>query len=97
MGRDDEACVANPFPGVRSVDCNEVLQQLAEYLDDDARVELCREIEAHLTQCPDCQIEVDSVKKTIVLYQHDRVVDTPPAVSKSLEAALAREYQMRAD
>ena len=61
-----------PDRGERFVDCNEVLDQLAEYLDDDARAELCRAIEEHLSQCHGCKIEVDSVRKTIVLYQADR-------------------------
>ena len=75
------------------MDCNEVLEQLAEYLDDDAREDLCRTIEAHLSRCRDCRIEVDSVRKTIVLYQMDREVPLPPATSAKLEAALAKEYR----
>ena len=75
------------------VDCNEVLEQLAEYLDDDARAELCRAIEEHLKHCHDCQIEVDTVKKTIVLYQADRDMTTPIAISDRLQAALTEAYQ----
>jgi len=75
------------------VDCNEVLEQLSEFLDVDARAELCRTIEQHLTQCHDCRYYVDSVRKTIVLYQADREVDVPVTVSAQLQAALAREYR----
>jgi len=75
-----------------ALDCNEVLEQLSDYLDEDAREELCRAIESHLTQCHDCQIYVDSVKKTIVLYQADRKVELPLHVTARLDAALAREY-----
>ena len=53
----------------KNVDCIEVLGQLADFLDEDAREELCRDIKAHLTQCRDCQLQVDTIKKTIVLYQ----------------------------
>ena len=74
------------------MDCNEVLDQLAEYLDDDARAELCRAIEEHLSQCHGCKIEVDSVRKTIVLYQADREVPMPPSVNSRLQAALAKEF-----
>lgn len=76
------------------MDCNEVLEQLSDFLDVDARAELCRAIEQHLTQCRDCRFYVDSVKKTIVLYQADREVDVPVTVSAKLQAALAREYQV---
>ena len=74
------------------MDCNEVLEQLADYLDEEAREELCRAIAQHLDQCHDCKIYVDSVKKTIMLYQADRATDLPPAVTTQLQAVLAREY-----
>jgi predicted anti-sigma-YlaC factor YlaD len=74
------------------VDCSEVLEQLADYLDPDARQELCREIERHLSSCRGCRVEVDTVKKTIVLYQADREVHIPAPVQTQLEAALAHEY-----
>lgn len=75
------------------MDCNEVLDQLSEFLDDDARAELCKAIEQHLVQCHDCRFYVDSVKKTIVLYQADREVDVPVTVSAQLREVLAREYR----
>lgn len=75
------------------MDCQEVLDQLADYLDDDARAELCRQIEEHLAKCRNCQVEVDTVKKTIVLYQMDSRVEVPVRVTAELQAALAREYR----
>ena len=74
------------------VDCSEVLEQLSEFLDSDAQAELCRAIEQHLSRCPDCSVYVDSVKKTVVLYQADRDVAIPVKVSAGLQAALARAY-----
>jgi len=35
---------------------------------------------------------VDTVKKTIVLFQSDREVEVPVAASTQLRAVLAREY-----
>ncbi|MBI5711699.1 MAG: zf-HC2 domain-containing protein [Candidatus Eisenbacteria bacterium] len=78
------------------MDCNEVLEQLADYLDEEARAELCREIEEHLKGCHDCQLEVDTIKKTIVLYQADdrsRRIEVPIHVSRKLEKALADAYR----
>jgi len=74
------------------VDCSEVLEQLADYLDEDARAELRRAIEDHLAHCRNCRVEVDTVRRTIVLYQADREVKIPSAVMSKLEAALMREY-----
>jgi len=75
------------------VDCNEVLQQLSDFLDPDAREELCRAIQDHLSQCHDCRFYVDTVKKTIVLYQNEGKVEMPAGVSNQLAAALAKEYR----
>jgi RNA polymerase sigma-70 factor (ECF subfamily) len=68
------------------------LEELGDYLDEDQRNELCRQIDAHLHQCPDCRFYVDTVKKTIVLYQADQSVELPVRVSSKLAAALAHEY-----
>ncbi len=78
------------------MNCNEVLEQLADYLDEGARRELCEAIHAHLDRCHDCQVYVDSVKKTIVLYQSDRSVSAPLYATRQLQAALAREYRIGA-
>lgn len=75
------------------MDCNEVLDQLGDYLDDEARAELCRAIEDHLHRCKDCRLEVDSLRKTIVLYQADHEVALPPTIASGLESALSREYR----
>lgn len=79
----------------KKFDCNEVMEQLGEYLDEDARRELCEAIESHLAQCHHCQVQVDTVKKTIVLYQGGEEVVTPVVVSDRLRDALAREYDQR--
>jgi predicted anti-sigma-YlaC factor YlaD len=79
------------------VNCNEVLDQLADYLDEDARAELCHAIEEHLAQCADCQIEVDTLKKTIVLYQSDRATAVPLNVSARLRAVMMNAYEERTD
>ena len=78
------------------MDCNEVIEQLSEYLDPDARAQLCREIEQHLSHCHHCSLHVDSVKKTITIVQSGSVPPIPITVSDQLMAALARAYSARA-
>ncbi len=75
------------------MDCSEVLEQLGDYLDKDARAEICKAIEAHLERCHDCRFEVDTLKQTIVLYQNDEPIDMPVTLRSSLQAALASEYK----
>jgi predicted anti-sigma-YlaC factor YlaD len=77
------------------MDCEKVLEQLSEFLDENAREELCRTIEAHLSQCRDCRVYVDSVRKTIILYQNDNAIELPVGANTRLEEAMAREYRSR--
>ena len=79
---------------MNKLDCDSVLEQLAEYLDPDAREELCQAIESHLSSCKDCSIKVDSVRKTIVLYQNgsSSSIEVPMRATARLTAALARAY-----
>ena len=77
---------------LKKIECDEVLDQLSEYIDEETRAELCDAIREHLARCQDCQIKVDTVKKTIVLYQKNATIEVPIRVSAKLSAALAREY-----
>ena len=77
----------------KRIDCDEVLENLRDYLDEQERAELCQQIEEHLKHCHDCQVEVDSIKKIIVLYQADRVTEVPLKTSQGLRAALSDAYK----
>lgn len=82
---------------IKIKDCSEIYDLLPDYLDtDEKREELCKAIEEHLSVCHDCQIYVDTVKKTIMLYhESDRVVNMPMRVSEQLQEALSKAYQER--
>jgi predicted anti-sigma-YlaC factor YlaD len=75
------------------LDCNEVLEKLGDYLDQSAREDLCKAIEAHLDLCRDCRFEVDTLNKTIKLYQAAEPIVMPVTVRSSLQAALAKAYE----
>lgn len=77
---------------MKDIECDEVLEQLSEYIDEETRAELCEAIKEHLARCHDCQIKVDTVKKTIVLYQKNSSVELPLRATAKLSAALAQEY-----
>jgi predicted anti-sigma-YlaC factor YlaD len=76
------------------VNCQDLLDQLSEYLDRETREELCREIEEHLDKCHDCRVVVDQTRRTILLYQADQPMDLPGlmAASTRLQTLLAKEY-----
>ena len=82
---------------MKKLECDEVLDQLSEYIDEETRAELCDAIREHLVRCQDCQVKVDTVRKTIVLYQKNSSVEIPVRVTTKLSAALAREYGRGSD
>ncbi len=53
------------------MDCEKLRSILPDYLDDEAAAELCREIDAHLARCGDCEVEIDSLRRTILIYRRD--------------------------
>jgi len=80
---------------LKSIDCDSVLEQLSDYIDADAREELCQAIQDHLKHCPDCRVYVDEVKKTIVLYQMGKNgsrTEVPLRATAALDRALKMEY-----
>lgn len=46
-----------------------MLNSLSDYVDGDLPQELCDEIELHMNDCDNCRIVVDTLSKTISLYQ----------------------------
>lgn len=76
------------------MDCTEVMEQLSDYLDADAKAELQRAVDEHLHACHDCSYYVDSVRKTVVLYQAERRIEVPMKAAARLHAALAAEYAL---
>ena len=53
----------------RHEDCRQLLNSLSDYIDGELQQELCDEIELHMKDCDNCRIVVDTLNKTISLYQ----------------------------
>ncbi len=66
------------------VDCDELLDRLSEYIDGELSPALCAELEVHLAGCPDCQVLLDTVRKTIVLYRKGSAAKLPAEVEARL-------------
>jgi anti-sigma factor (TIGR02949 family) len=54
---------------VHHTDCKRLLGSLSDYVDGDASRELCMQIEQHLAGCQNCRVVVDTIRRTISLYQ----------------------------
>jgi len=59
---------------------------LNEYVDGVLSPDLCKELEAHMRECRNCYVLVDSLRKTIILY---RKLD-PPEMPQEVETRLFR-------
>jgi anti-sigma factor RsiW len=65
-----------------------MLGALSDYIDGELEARLCAEIEAHMRDCPDCQVMVDTLRKTVVLYRTHGQVEVPADVRSRLYAVL---------
>ena len=79
------------------MDCDDVFAQISDFIDADMRDELCREIKAHLKHCHGCEVRVDEVRKTILLFRQgtDTGREIPIRALDGLQQRLAAEYDKR--
>jgi anti-sigma factor RsiW len=68
--------------------CREKLGQLSDYIDGELEAALCAELEAHLAECPNCRVMVDTVRKTIILYRSQSPAELPSDVESRLYKVL---------
>lgn len=78
---------------VKKLTCQEVLDRLADYLDEDAHAELVAEVDLHAASCEHCRVEVDTLRRTILIYRCDEEVVLPGKLGESLHEALERAYR----
>jgi anti-sigma factor RsiW len=68
--------------------CRKHFDRISEYLDGELDDALCREIEAHLRDCPECRECIDSLRKTIRICRGAAEESVPEEVRIRLRAAL---------
>lgn len=78
---------------MRKLSCQEVLDHLSDYLDDEARAELVSQVDLHIGQCHHCRVEVDTLKYTIFIFRENERVFLPQALNDRLHAALQQVYR----
>lgn len=60
--------------------CKHLLEPLSDYISGEAAESLCAEIEAHMAECENCRVMVDTLRKTILLYRSSQA-ETIPGMS----------------
>jgi len=76
-------------------DCRQLLGMLSDYIDGELEARLCEEIEAHLADCENCRIVIDTLRKTVLLYQMPDPPELPEDVELRLFKALDLEPYLR--
>lgn len=75
-----------------SPQCQQLLGSLSEYIDGELQAELCAALEAHLQECENCRVVVNTLRKTIELYKETSAPDElPGAVRERLFVKLQLE------
>jgi RNA polymerase sigma-70 factor (ECF subfamily) len=72
------------------INCKKVQELLSEYLDDELKDVICGDIQKHLDDCPDCLVQVDSVKQVIRLYREATDTECPVDIQIRLQDVLKK-------
>jgi anti-sigma factor (TIGR02949 family) len=73
---------------MNSGECERLLDQLSDYVDGELSQSMCQEIERHLAGCQNCRVVVDTLRKTVALYQLTGAEPIPGDVQERLLAVL---------
>jgi anti-sigma factor RsiW len=75
------------------LNCQDVIQELSNFIDGDLDAALKQELESHLRNCEDCRLIVDQTKKTIEIFCDSEPVELPSEVRTRLHDALRRNLK----
>jgi anti-sigma factor RsiW len=73
--------------------CEELLKQLNEYVDGTVDPSICEEFEKHMAGCNPCQVVVDNIRRTIVIYKEGKPHDLPVEFRERLHEALRQHWK----
>jgi anti-sigma factor RsiW len=68
--------------------CRQYLDSLSDYVDGELGEALCREIEAHMAECENCRVVVNTLAKTVMLYHRLPAPEMPHHVKERLYKVL---------
>lgn len=74
----------------RQFSCKQLLNELTDYLDGSIEAEVRVQLEAHIAKCPNCWVELDTMKKTIQVFKGMEPYPLPEDVKSRLMKALQK-------
>lgn len=79
------------------VSCQDVLQELSNYIDDTVDPELRTAIEQHLRGCRRCSVVLDTTRKTLMIYSDEGVLEIPAGYSERLRESFLKKVEKQQD
>ncbi len=76
----------------RTEKCREVFSLLSEYLNLELPPDACREIEAHIADCPPCIEFAESLRRTVDLCRRYEPSEVPEPLGKDAREKLLEAY-----
>jgi len=67
---------------------------MCQDLSEDINAELCDEVKAHLKECPECRVYVDTIKQTVVLYRATEEDEASGGVPKDVSKRLFKVLKL---
>lgn len=55
---------------VHTEKCSAMLGNLSDFIDGNLQDEICAQIEEHMKTCDNCRVVVNTLRKTVELYEH---------------------------
>lgn len=75
--------------------CPDYVNELNDFLDGTLDPETCAEIQAHLGECPNCRIMVDTMRQTVALCREGKKEPLPPALEDRLGNLLKAHWEKK--
>jgi hypothetical protein len=57
--------------------CQQLMEEISEYVEGTLGAQLCSDLEKHLSECNNCTVVVNTLRKTIELYHETSDVTEP--------------------
>jgi anti-sigma factor RsiW len=73
-------------------DCKRLLSQMSAYMDGELPSDFCGKLEAHLSDCPNCRVMLDSLTQTVRICREGVSEPLPDELKQSLRAALEQRW-----
>jgi anti-sigma factor (TIGR02949 family) len=75
--------------------CKQFLQELNDFLDETTDQDMKRRLQAHVNECPNCFVIVDTTRRTMEVYKGMEPQAIPENVKARLWLALERKMAVK--